>query len=139
MYAYLCGSVHDNSNVVYQLSYIKMTCLIRSRLGRARSVGLFSFYYLTMIWKSVTCTDFSYFPEPCPKGRYFAGGETCTECPIGQYRDTDRTPECKDCPEGMTTETNGSVSLDNCTRKHPLIFSCYQCRYMVFFQNKYYT
>ena len=59
------------------------------------------------------------FTEPCPRGRYFAREEKCTECPIGKYRDTDHTIECENCPEGMSTEKNGSVSIENCTSKCP--------------------
>lgn len=33
-----------------------------------------------------------------------AATDNCTECPVGQYMDTDGTTSCKMCPSGQSTE-----------------------------------
>lgn len=58
------------------------------------------------------------FTEPCPRGMYLdEATDKCTECPIGQYMDTNGTNSCKVCPHGQSTEKTGSKSLANCTGK----------------------
>lgn len=38
----------------------------------------------------------------------------CTNCSVGLYSDANGSPICKVCPEGKTTRTSGSTSINQC-------------------------
>ncbi|XP_038057933.1 sushi, von Willebrand factor type A, EGF and pentraxin domain-containing protein 1-like [Patiria miniata] len=67
----------------------------------------------------------SKYPEdckaPCPMGTYSASGlVTCMACPRGAYQPYGGSTYCLPCPEGLTTWTEGALSVDECTGECPL-------------------
>ncbi|XP_070199321.1 sushi, von Willebrand factor type A, EGF and pentraxin domain-containing protein 1-like [Littorina saxatilis] len=51
----------------------------------------------------------------CSKGLYMSGQPgQCLECAMGSYAELDNATSCTPCPQGMTTLTTGSQSLEEC-------------------------
>ena len=53
------------------------------------------------------------FAVGCPRGQY-ADKDTCYLCPIGSYQDSSASVECKPCPSGTSTASQGAISLTQC-------------------------
>ncbi|XP_062519889.1 probable serine/threonine-protein kinase DDB_G0278509 [Corticium candelabrum] len=60
---------------------------------------------------------FSVFKPACPAGMTSKNlkVEMCYNCPVGQFSSTSHSP-CSQCPDGLTTEHEGSGSPVNCSR-----------------------
>ena len=51
----------------------------------------------------------------CSAGTYYdATSKTCKYCPVGEYQTSPGQVQCTACDQGMTTETYGSVAVDEC-------------------------
>ena len=56
-----------------------------------------------------------YVSVECSAGTYYdATSKTCKYCPVGKYQTSPGQVECTACDDGMTTETHGSVAMDEC-------------------------
>ena len=61
--------------------------------------------------------NFFYFKPSCPAGMASKNlqHEMCYNCPVGHFSATPHSP-CSPCPDGLTTEHEGSGSPANCSR-----------------------
>ncbi|XP_056020419.1 serine-rich adhesin for platelets-like isoform X3 [Ostrea edulis] len=50
----------------------------------------------------------------CPPGTH-AQSNSCSLCPSGSYQDEDGQTSCKPCPEGLTSPTEGSQNISDCS------------------------
>ena len=56
-----------------------------------------------------------YVSVECSAGTYYdATSKTCKYCPVGEYQTTPGQVQYTACAAGMTTETYGSLTVDEC-------------------------
>ncbi|XP_052071119.1 uncharacterized protein LOC127709553 [Mytilus californianus] len=61
-------------------------------------------------------TNVSICIRDCPSG-YDHDGSVCRPCPVGKYRDKDKSGlSCRTCPNGYTTAKTGSISSSMCNQ-----------------------
>ena len=54
----------------------------------------------------------------CSAGTFYdAATKTCKYCPVGEHQSSPGQIECIKCADGASTETFGSVSIDECYGK----------------------
>ena len=64
----------------------------------------------------------SFFLVPCSAGTFLDPMKSsCTDCPVGTYKEIPENVDCTPCPSGKSTETTGSRSITSCLSKYNLI------------------
>nr|XP_022308447.1 sushi, von Willebrand factor type A, EGF and pentraxin domain-containing protein 1-like isoform X3 [Crassostrea virginica] len=55
---------------------------------------------------------------PCSAGTFLDPMKSsCTDCPVGTYKEIPENVDCTPCPSGKSTETTGSRNITSCLRK----------------------
>ena len=63
-----------------------------------------------------------FFVVPCSAGTFLDPMKSsCTDCPVGTYKEIPENVDCTRCPSGKSTETTGSRNITSCLSKHHLI------------------
>ena len=63
-----------------------------------------------------------FFVVPCSAGTFLDPMKsTCTDCPVGTYKEIPENVDCTPCPSGKSTETTGSRNITSCLSKNNLI------------------
>ncbi|KRX15830.1 Fibropellin-1 [Trichinella nelsoni] len=64
--------------------------------------------YDTVSTSKQQCSDI------CPDGMQLSAGGDCQPCPMATYRRRNENDHCESCPAGLTTEDEGSISIEQC-------------------------
>lgn len=49
----------------------------------------------------------------CPVGTFHSGSD-CELCPVASYQNQEGQTSCKECPNGDSTKSRGSFSMEQC-------------------------
>lgn len=70
-----------------------------------------------------------YFSADCSAGQYYDSiVEQCLQCNFGTYQPEAYQYECEICPQGTTTEIQGSSQLTDCVGMYKFVNSCFQSK-----------